>query len=96
MLSCDTDIRIDRLFDAVREAVDIVVLSPGETMRYFTQLNMHKSERPTLVFLFRDRDPAIVLPQLETERVKETMRHAELYTYSDARNPVAAARKAFS
>lgn len=96
MLGSNMNDRIDRLFEAVREAVDVVVLSPGETMRYFTQLNMHKSERPTLVFLFRDRDPAMVLPQLETDRVKNTMRHVDLYTYPDATDPVAAAREAFS
>ncbi len=90
-----TSDRVERLFEAVDEEIEVIVFSPGETMQYFTGIDMHKSERPTLVFLFRDRIPAIVLPQLETDRVKETFEQAELYTYADATDPVAAARGAF-
>ena len=49
--------RIERLFEELPEGVDTVALSPGETMRYFTGLDMHKSERPTLVVLFRHAEP---------------------------------------
>lgn len=57
--------RVTQLFRAVPDAVDVVALSPGETLRYFTGVNMHKSERPTLVFLFREGSPVVVHPELE-------------------------------
>jgi Xaa-Pro dipeptidase len=38
--------RRERLLDSLPEDVDAVFLPPSETLRYFTGLNMHKSERP--------------------------------------------------
>lgn len=87
--------RVTGLFSAVPDAVDVVALSPGETLRYFTGLNMHKSERPTLVFLFREGPTVVVHPQLEGDRVEEALPDVERYTYEDATDPVAAARGAF-
>jgi len=87
--------RASRLFEQVPSEVDSVALSPGETLRYFTGLNMHKSERPTLVVLSRDDDPAVLLPRLERERVEESLPDADFFTYGDATDPVAAGREAF-
>ena len=95
MASGSNSTRTTRLFDVVRDDVDVVALSPGETMRYFTGLEMHKSERPTLVMLFRDGPPAVVHPELEGDRVAEALPDAETYTYGDATDPVAAGREAF-
>ena len=87
--------RVTRLFETLPDTVDVVALSPGETLRYFTGLNMHKSERPTLVFLFQDEIPAVVHPKLEGDRIAEALPDAERYTYGDATDPVKAAGKAF-
>ena len=95
MASHSTRDRVTRLFDTLPGDVDVVGLSPGETLRYFTGLDMHKSERPTLVFLFRDGSPAVVHPELEGDRIEESLPDAERYTYEDATDPVAAARGAF-
>lgn len=87
--------RVTRLFEALPDTIDVVALSPGETLRYFTGLNMHKSERPTLVFLFVEGTPAVVHPVLEGDRIAGTLPNAERYTYGDATDPVAAASEAF-
>lgn len=87
--------RPDRLFETIEETVDTVILSPGETLRYFTGLIMHKSERPTLIVLSRNDEPAAVLPELETDRARDALPEADFYTYGDATNPVTAAREAF-
>lgn len=87
--------RVRRLFEQVPTEVDSVVLSPGETLRYFTGLNMHKSERPTLIVLSRDADPAVLLPRLERDRVEESLPDADFFPYQDATDPVAAGREAF-
>lgn len=95
MPSTTTNDRVSRLFDTLPSDVDVVVLSPGETLRYFTGLEMHKSERPTLAVLFREGKTAVVHPQLEGDRVADALPDAETYTYTDATDPVAAGREAF-
>lgn len=87
--------RSKHLLETVPEAVDAVVLSPGETLRYFTELVMHKSERPTLVILSREDRPAAVLPKLETDRARGALPDADFYTYGEATDPVVSAREAF-
>jgi len=87
--------RVTRLFEALPDTIDVVALSPSETLRYFTGLNMHKSERPTLVFLFLEGTPAVVHPVLEGDRIAGALPDAERYTYGDATDPVAAASEAF-
>lgn len=95
MASGSNSARTADLFEVIPDDVDVVALSPGETMRYFTGLEMHKSERPTLAVLFRDQPPAVVHPELEADRVEEALPDAATYTYGDATDPVAAGREAF-
>ncbi|MBP1986816.1 M24 family metallopeptidase [Halolamina salifodinae] len=95
MASHSNSDRVTRLFGTLPGNVDVVALSPGETLRYFTGLKMHKSERPTLVFLFRDGSPVVVHPELEGDRIEESLPDAERYTYEDATDPVIAAQGAF-
>jgi len=95
MASSSTSQRVTQLFKTLPNSVDVVSLSPGETLRYFTGLQMHKSERPTIVFLFRDGDPAVVHPVLEGDRIEAALPDATRYTYGDATDPVEAAGKAF-
>ena len=91
----DTARRGRRVFERLDDGVRTVVLTPGATMRYVTGLEMHQSERPTLVVLVRDREPAVVCPALETDRVEDAVPGAELFSYADATDPVRAARVAF-
>lgn len=95
MVTDATRERATGLFEILSSDVDAVALSPGETLRYFTGLEMHKSERPTLVVLFRDQETAVVHPQLEGDRIAEALPDAETFTYTDATDPVAAGRDAF-
>ena len=87
--------RSEQLFERLDDEVRTVVLTPGATMRYVTGLEMHQSERPTLVVLFRDRESAVVCPMLETDRVEEIIPDADRFSYADATDPVPAAREAF-
>jgi len=88
--------RRERLFEKLPGDVDAALLPPSKTLYYFTGLSMHTSERPTLVVLIRDRNPAVLLPKLETDRVREALPDADCYTYGDATDPVAAARPALA
>ena len=96
MATDDNRDRITRLFETLPSEINVVILSPGETMRYFTSLEMHKSERPTLVVLFRDHSTAVVHPKLEGDRINEALPNADSYTYTDATDPVVAGQEAFN
>lgn len=83
-----------RLFETLPDRVDTVLVPPSETLFYFAGLSMHKSERPTLLVLSRDDEPAMVLPELETDRARDALPGAPFYSYADATDPVAAAADA--
>ena len=50
--------------------LDALVLNPGPSLTYLTGLHFHLSERPVVVIFTPDKSPAIVLPELETAKVK--------------------------
>jgi Xaa-Pro dipeptidase len=49
--------------------MDAVVLNPGPTLTYLTGVQFHLSERPVVLFVAADKDPALVLPELELPKV---------------------------
>lgn len=96
-MSSRHDARREKLLDRLPTDVSAVFLSPGETLRYFTGLQMHKSERPMLLAVHSDDDPAAVVPRLETDRIREVVGDAvDFFVYEDATDPAAAAREAFT
>lgn len=89
-------LRRERLFEKLPADINTVFLSPGQTMRYFTGLKMHKSERPMLFGVYRDRNPVAILPALEEQRVREVVGDdVSYFLYKDAADPVGAAQEAF-
>lgn len=63
--------RILRLRNAMREAnLDGVALVPGTGLTYFSGIHTHMSERPTVLFLPAEGDPAIVIPHLEAMKAE--------------------------
>ncbi|MDY6817554.1 MAG: Xaa-Pro peptidase family protein [Halobacteriales archaeon] len=95
MADVHTD-RRDRLFETLDSSIEAVMIPPSKTMRYFTGLEMHQSERPTVLVLQRGQPPAVVLPALETSRVRDALGEAaEFFIYTDATDPLEAARGAF-
>ncbi|WP_224269424.1 M24 family metallopeptidase [Haloprofundus salinisoli] len=88
--------RRSALFDELPESVETVYVAPSETLRYLSGLSMHQSERPTLLVLSRETEPAAVLPKLETDRVADALGDdVSFYTYGDATDPTRAASEAF-
>ncbi|MEM7737748.1 MAG: hypothetical protein AAF267_18365 [Deinococcota bacterium] len=47
---------------------DVVALVPGASLKYFTGLDFHLSERPIIVF-FGDFGAAAIVPELEQSRI---------------------------
>lgn len=49
--------------------LDAVAINPGPTLTYLTGLNFHLMERPTVLLVARGKEPALVLPELETGKL---------------------------
>lgn len=73
--------RRDKL--AALENVDVIALVPGANLEYFTGLDFHLSERPT-VALFKGDDLSLIVPELEVPRINvRPDLEARLFTWSD-------------
>lgn len=63
--------RLQRLTAAILEnGLDGVALLPGANLLYLTGIHAHLSERPLLLFLPADDDPAIIIPILEAAKAE--------------------------
>jgi Xaa-Pro dipeptidase len=64
--------------------VDAIVLVPGKTLYYFTGLDFHLSERPTIVLLLPDGRRGIITPELEMPRIRaRDDLHLEAFSWDD-------------
>lgn len=63
--------RLERLSHLIKQAgLDAVVINPGPSLLYLTGLNFHLMERPTTLIVVPDRDPGLVIPELELGKLK--------------------------
>jgi len=62
--------RLEQLHTALAQAgLDAIMLNPGPTLTYLTQLHFHLMERPVVLLFMPEKDPVIVLPELELPKV---------------------------
>jgi Xaa-Pro dipeptidase len=62
--------RFDKLAASLRNSgLDTVALNPGPTLVYLTGLHFHLMERPVVLLFSPGQAPAIVLPELETQKL---------------------------
>ncbi len=62
--------RLAKLTASLRTSdLDAVILNPGPTLKYLSGLNFHLMERPVVLFVAADKDPVLVLPELELPKV---------------------------
>ena len=65
-----TTSRFDKLSASLlTSGLDAVILNPGPTLTYLTGLHFHLMERPVVLFFTADKPPALVLPELEMQKV---------------------------
>lgn len=63
--------RLDRLtHEVLAHGLDGLALVPGPNMLYLSGIHAHMSERPIVLFLPADDDPAIIIPTLEAEKAR--------------------------
>ena len=63
--------------------LDAVVLNPGPTLTYLTGLHFHLMERPVVFLFARDQDPALVLPELELQKVASLPYTLQVFSYPE-------------
>lgn len=79
-----TQPRFDRLNDSLRTSnLDAVILNPGPTLTHLTGLHFHLMERPVVLMFARDQDPAIVLPELELQKVASLPYKLQVFAYPE-------------
>jgi Xaa-Pro dipeptidase len=63
--------------------LDAVILNPGPTLTYLTGLHFHLMERPVVLLFAKDQDPAIVLPELELQKVMSLPYELQVFSYPE-------------
>ncbi|MBV6396082.1 MAG: putative peptidase [Anaerolineales bacterium] len=62
--------RFEQLATSLRASnLDAVILNPGPTLTHLTGLHFHLMERPVVLFFAPGKTPAIVLPELEMQKM---------------------------
>jgi len=79
-----TQSRLDKLNASLRNSdLDSVILNPGPTLTYLTSLHFHLMERPVVFLFAKDQDPAIVLPELELQKVADLSYKLQVFLYPE-------------
>jgi Xaa-Pro dipeptidase len=79
------DDALHRLQGLMQQAeLDLLALLPGSNLYYLTGLSFHLMERPTVLFVPAEGEPAIVLPELEADRAAEALPGLARFTYGEA------------
>jgi Xaa-Pro dipeptidase len=76
--------RLQKLTASLRTSnLDAVILNPGPTLKYLSGLNFHLMERPVVLFVAPDKDPVLVLPELELPKVDLFPYKVQAFTYGE-------------
>ena len=79
-----THSRFDQLNASLRNSdLDAVILNPGPTLTHLTGLHFHLMERPVVLLFAKDQDPAIVLPELELQKVASLPYELQVFPYPE-------------
>lgn len=79
-----TQTRLDKLNASLQTSdLDAVILNPGPTLTHLTGLRFHLMERPVVLLLARDQIPAIVLPELELQKVASLPYELQVFAYPE-------------
>ncbi len=76
--------RFDKLNASLQISdLDAVILNPGPTLTYLSGLHFHLMERPVVLLFAKDQDPAIVLPELELQKVASLPYKLQVFAYPE-------------
>src|SRR5512134_1800458 len=76
--------RFDKLNASLQASgLDAVILNPGPTLTYLTGLHFHLMERPVVLLFAKDQTPAIVMPELEMQKVADLPYQLQVFSYPE-------------
>src|SRR5215211_7357282 len=79
-----TQSRLDKLNASLQTSdLDAVILNPGPTLTHLTGLHFHLMERPVVLMFAKDQEPAIVLPELELQKVASLPYKLQVFAYPE-------------
>ena len=79
-----TQSRLNQLNTSLRTSgLDAVILNPGPTLTHLTGLRFHLMERPVVLMFAKDQAPAIVLPELELQKVASLPYKLQVFAYPE-------------
>ncbi len=79
-----TQSRFDKLNASLRASdLDAVILNPGPTLKHLTGLSFHLMERPVVLLFAKDQTPAIVMPELELQKVASLPYKLQVFAYPE-------------
>ncbi len=79
-----TTTRFDNLKLAMQQTgLKALVLNPGPTMTYLTGLMFHLMERPTVLIISASAPPAIILPELEIGKLRQSFFALQPFPFND-------------
>lgn len=80
------DQRLQRLTEQITaHGLDGLALMPGPNLTYISGIHTHVSERPILLFIPADDDPAIIIPSLEAMKARDAGISADrIFDWNDA------------
>jgi len=77
--------RLTKLSASLRASgLDALALTPGPSLAYLTGLHFHLMERPVVAFFTADAAPAIVLPELEMQKLQNLPFELTAFPYGEA------------
>lgn len=63
--------------------LDALLVNPGPSLKYLTNLDFHLSERPVLAIFRPDGVPIVVLPELEEGKLRDAPFEVRSFTYGE-------------
>lgn len=79
-----THSRFDQLNTSLgASGLDAVILNPGPTLTHLTGLRFHLMERPVVLLIAKNQVPAIVLPELELQKVASLPYELQVFPYPE-------------
>ncbi len=76
--------RQSKLIDSLQPSgLDAIVVNPGPSLHYLTDMHFHLSERPVVIIFSRQQAPVIVLPELEAAKLQAADYPLQSFTYGE-------------
>ena len=77
--------RIERIISIINsENLDVIAIVPGSNFKFFTGGDFALMERPTVLFIFKDRKPLVILPTLEVDSFAKLDFDADIIEWQDS------------